>query len=165
MCEVLSTGLTRLEECRLRFELAIPDDPFIDAPVNLELSLNETITTLQRVQDALASPVAAPTGTSAGPTPGPVRQHHTANSSATPSETSSKRKNVRWREVVSALCAGDLDVFTCRQNNAVAAANAKWKLTKKYPGLVVDVETTSDGAALLSVHAGTHQPTESRGAA
>jgi len=164
MCEVLPSGLTKLEECRLRFELATPDDPFIDAPVNLELSLSETTTTLQRVLDALAWPVAPPTSTSAGPAPRPVRQRHTANPPATPSETSSKRKNVRWREVVSALCAGDLDVFTCRQNNA-AAANAKWRLTKKYPGLVVDVETTSDGAALLSVHAGTHQPTESRGAA
>jgi hypothetical protein len=153
----------KLEECRLRFELATPDDPFIYAPVNLELSLSETTTTLQRVQDALAGPVAPPTSSSAEPTAGPVRQRHTANPPATPSETSSKRKNVRWREVVSALCAGDLDVFTCRQNNA-AAANAKWRLTKKYPGLVVDVETTSDGAALLSVHAGTHQPTESRGA-
>lgn len=165
MCEVLLTGLTKLEECRLRFELATPDDPFIDAPVNLELSLSETTTTLQRVQDAPAGPVAPPTSSSAEPIPRPVRRRETANSSATPSETSSKRKNVRWREVVSALCAGDLDIFTCRQNNAAAAANAKWSLTKKYPRLVVDVETTSDGAAQLSVHAGTYQPTESRRAA
>jgi len=166
MCEIRLSGLTRIEECRLRFELSREDDPFVDAEVALSMTLAETIALLQRVQAAVGEAPAQPRPNEKAPKRR-LRQSTVAPAAprAPGAAKAPTHKNTRWKQVVDALCAGDLDVFTRREKSAAAASTVKWQLGKTFPGLDVLTEASADGSILLSVRQGKYGVTKQRRAA
>lgn len=166
MCDVRLSGLTRIEECRLRFELSRKDDPFVDATVTIDAPLAAAIALLQRVQTAVGEAETQAIEPRKKPTSGTPRAPVTSVASTPLDESEApERKNTRWKGIVEALCSGELDVFTRREKSPATAATVKWSLGKTFPGLEVTTAPAADGLVLLSVRQGSYRFADGRRAA